>query len=955
MSATDPGSDAGPGSTSGPGSEPGSEPGSGAQGAPGQPSILVGPRRPFPVELVHDLFLRSCARHPEAIAASDPAGTLSYGELELASLRLAEKLARLGVRGGAPVGVALAPSNQVAVALVGILRAGGACLPLDLRYPQQRLAFMLADSGCEVVVSAGGESPTVPGADHPVVLDIAEAQRPAAPAGERSPGVEGPPGTTERQEAMLAQARPHDPAYVIYTSGSTGAPKGVVLSHQGLANHHQAVVERYGLSRLDRTLALSSLGFDISIEEMFPTWAAGGTVLYRDADAPLGGTAFLDDLERLGVTVLDLPTAFWHQWVGDLERLGKAPPRTLRALVVGGEAPHAAVLETWWRLAGPQVRWFNTYGPTEASVVTTCWELDHTLGVPPEVPMGTPIDNVEVAIVGEDGTVVPRGERGELCIAGAGVALGYLGRPELTAARFVPGSADGGVARRLYRSGDEAVLDQEGTLRFRGRSDDQVKISGFRVEPGEVAALLATHEDVAEAFVVARPGESGTRLVAYLVGKAGREPEEIDVVRYAAQHLPVHEVPSSCVVVDALPLNANGKVEREALPAPARVERRATGPARPASSASERDLVRLWSDLLGVAEVGVDDDFFELGGHSLVAIRMLAEVEARHGARVPMRALFESPTIARIAQIVDRLEGGAAGAPGGEGHAALEVLRHEGSAPPLIYLCTGAPGVLALRHVAAAVGPLQPVGAVMLARMARVRRPESIGDLAEAVLAELARQWPAPAYVLAGYSIGGLVAHEMAVRLSRRNVDVPLLAMLDTWCTGPLLATALLRRSLGELRGSGRPALRAGAAGMARIVARSARRHWRATGTGSPSRRGRSPTGASRGAAPAEDDELGELLSDLYDSYHPAPWKGPVVLVRTRATANWWQDDLLRWGSSVRCRPLGGPPSGWRVVEVPGEHGTIMRLPAVREVADALADAIGDVLGQSPRLARCGR
>ncbi|MDQ6797225.1 MAG: amino acid adenylation domain-containing protein, partial [Actinomycetota bacterium] len=461
------------------------------------PDGTAGPARPYRSGCgLHQLFESAADRDPGAVAVIDGDKALTYAELDDRANCLAHRLAGSGVGDGDRVGVLLSRSADAAVALLATLKAGGVCVPLDPAYPDVRLAAMVADAGVARVLTSTALAARIPAG--PGTLDVDDP----APAHRPDHRVSATP-----DERSLA--------YLIYTSGSTGTPKGVMLSHAGLVNHAQAAVELYGLVPGDRLLQVSSLSFDISIEELFPTWAAGGCVIFRGDQAPLSGRAFLDDLDRYQVSVLDLPTALWSQWTRELERHGHLPPAGLRAVIVGGEKATLAAVSSWRRLDRGSIRWFNTYGPTEASVVATCWEAPPDFAASSgDIPIGRPIPNVRTYVLDADDRPVPEGAEGDLCIAGVGVAEGYLHRPDLTGERFAPDPFDDG--QRMYRTGDRCRWAPDGTLEYRGREDDQVKIRGFRVEPDEVAAALCTHPDVAGAVVVPTESVPGQRrLVAY--------------------------------------------------------------------------------------------------------------------------------------------------------------------------------------------------------------------------------------------------------------------------------------------------------------------------------------------------------------------------------------------------------------------------------------------------------
>jgi len=436
-----------------------------------------------------------------------------------------------------------------------------------------------------------------------------------------------------------------------------------MLTHRGLVNHNRAVTRLYELGPEDRVVQFCSIGFDVSVEEIFMTWATGGTLVLRPDDVPVLGSAWLGWLERRGITVLNLPTAYWHEWVRDLHALGESVPAAVRLVIVGGEKALGAVLATWQRVGGDRVRWINAYGPAEASVLTTAYE-------PPagdwpadrDPPIGRPLAGTPVHILDEQGEPVATGKPGELHIGGVGLARGYLNRPELTARSFVADPFDDRPGARLYRTGDLVRRLPDGDLAFVGRRDEQVKIRGFRIELGEVESALARHPAVTEVAVAAREEQPGIRrLVAYVVSSEDGSPTPVELRRFLAERLPPHMVPGAFVSLEALPVTPHGKVDREALPSPGEARRDLPTPWAAPRSATEESIEAIWSRVLGIAGLGVDDDFFDLGGHSLQAIQVVAEVGQSFGVQIGLRALLEAPTIARFAAVVDaRRRGGEA-------------------------------------------------------------------------------------------------------------------------------------------------------------------------------------------------------------------------------------------------------------------------------------------------------
>ncbi|WP_408890052.1 amino acid adenylation domain-containing protein [Myxococcus faecalis] len=453
--------------------------------------------------LIHELIAEQARLRPDAVAVTHGEGRLTYGELERSSNQMAHALRARGLGPGRLAGICVERSLEMLVGLLGILKAGGAYLPLDPTYPRERLRYMLRDSGAALLVTQERLVERLPSQDVPVL--VLEQQALDALSAE-------PP---------LVRMTSEQPAYVIYTSGSTGKPKGVLLSHRGLVNHVTSLQGTYQLTTEDRILQCTSISFDISLEEIFPTLATGATLVLLPFERLPSVAEFLRMVEHERLTVLNVPTAYWHEWVTDATLRQAQPPPDVRLVIVGGERAAPEQLAAWRALTGERLGWFNAYGPTEATITSTLFALPPgapTPGAHLGIPIGRPIANTRVCLLDANGRPVPVGVPGELYIGGDGLAHGYLGRPELTAERFVPDAFSGEPGARLYRTGDLASQSPDGQLRFLGRVDHQVKVRGFRIELGELEAHLMEHPAVRDAVAVAREDSPGQpRLVAYVV------------------------------------------------------------------------------------------------------------------------------------------------------------------------------------------------------------------------------------------------------------------------------------------------------------------------------------------------------------------------------------------------------------------------------------------------------
>ena len=569
--------------------------------------------------------IEACARRtPDQTALHDDVGSVSYTKMVARVSDLAAVLHERGIGPGDLVGLALPRGRDAIVAMLAVLRTGAGYLPLDPAYPPARLALMIADARPALVLIG------------PDAVDL--------PEGTALLKLEQPPATAAAGGPATATPQPDDPAYVIFTSGSTGRPKAVSVPRRALEHFCRAARERYDLRSEDRVLQFASLSFDASVEEIFPALTVGATVVIRDEDAISSPRRFLENCARHGITVLDLPTAYWHELVTAIDRNEAELPAAVRLVIIGGEAAHADAVARWKARVGPGVRLLNTYGPTEATVVATVADLTAWAGAGP-VPIGYPMPGVSVSVVGEDGRPVAVGEPGELRIGGPGLASGYLRRPELTAERFPPGP-DG---RPVYRTGDRVSHLPDGQLAYLGRLDEQVKIRGFRVELGEVENALRDLPEVVDAVVLVDRRTGQPRLVGHVVTATGSL-DAAAVRRRLGVDLPAHLVPATVVGHPAFPLTPQGKVDRAALagsPLPAAAD--------PNELSGDRDPVTAavaarWSELLGVPAVRPDDDLFTLGADSLDAVRLIAALRRDHGVELTLTQLYAMPTPARLAE-----------------------------------------------------------------------------------------------------------------------------------------------------------------------------------------------------------------------------------------------------------------------------------------------------------------
>jgi amino acid adenylation domain-containing protein len=872
--------------------------------------------------------------------------SLSHRELLERAERVASALVAAGAAPGSPVLCVLPRSIPWVVGMWAAWLADAVYVPLDPAWPAARIAQVHED----LSRGAGGSRP---------VLALVDARTrtlaESALAGARILSIDDAwdhslaPSSSEL--AFDPEAVSGDPlAYVLFTSGSTGRPKGSRIGHRALAAHAEGAIAAFGLTASDRVLQFTSLGFDVSIEEVVPTLLAGGKVVLRSEESARDPARLLDEVARAGVTVLNLPSAYFHELVLHLEATRSALPRSVRLVVVGGERPSPETYARFARLFGdaspsgrrPLVRFVNAYGPTEVTITSVLCDAAAD-GVPPdgrsEIPIGRPFGRCRAHVVrvplatARGGPSAPASEGahlaaieepGELWLAGPQVAAGYLDRPDDTARAFVPDpfAAPDDVERTAYRTGDLVKIDRRGRLVFLGRIDRQIKLRGHRIEPGEIEAALQRLPGVREAAVVA-VGEAEAKALVAFVSSTGPAPQPAalgpDALRDAlAASLPSIMVPAKVVLLDALPVAPTGKVDRDAL---ARLG--AAHAREPAASTEPRDDVEAWlravfSDVLGREELDLERSFFEQGGHSLSAIRVVSRLAAeRPDLSVSLATLFAHPSVRSLGRALR--EGSAELAP------TLVRLspRRDDVAGELPVFCVC--GVQLYGPLARAMEADRPVFGAFLPVEA-----EAVGgggpaldvvSMASAYLELVRRERPRGPYVLAGVSFGGLLAYEMAQQLRARGEDVPLLALFDTILPRAIEPAPLASRALLHL-----DRIRRGSEDLLGLVRRRLER---------VQARARAAIGGADEETPGERDEAirDDVLKAAGEAYDRVvtPYEGRVVIFRARGGLG-YEGELVRWdmGWSGLVRP------DTAVHGVEGDHLGILREPGVSEIARIL-------------------
>ena len=700
---------------------------------------------------LHELIEDQVERTPEAPALIFESRRISYREVNARANRLAHYLRRVGVGPDVLVGVFAERSVEMVVALLGVMKAGGAYLPIDPACPKERLRAMLQDADPPVLLTQKRLLVTLPEHDiHTICLDRDGHMLASEPA-------TNPPAVTGGKNL----------AYAIYTSGSTGLPKCVLNVHEAIVNRLLWMQHTYCLDETDRVLQKSPYSFDVSVWEFFWPLMTGACLVVARPEGHKDPNYLVDLIVHERVTTIHFVPSLLHVFLEapDVERCA-----SLRHVFCSGEALPFALQGRFFRRLKAQL--YNLYGPTEAAVDVTSWtcQPDGPLSI---VPIGKPIWNTRIYILDTNLHPAPPGTAGELHIGGVALARGYLNRPQLTDEKFIPDPFSADPGARLYKTGDLARFLPDGNIEHLGRIDRQVKIRGFRIELEEIENVLSSHPGILQATVIAREDSpSAKRLVAYLVMR-GETVAIGEVRRLLESKLPDHMVPAAFVVLSELPLTSSGKVDRAALPPPAFGDDRPNRDFAAPRSLLESSICKIWEEVLNVRRVGVDDNFNDLGGDSLSAARLFVRVHEVFHKRLPLATLLQAPTVRALAEVL-RDESRVSAS------SSLVAIQPEGSRPPL-YVVSGVCGnVVRFRSLAPYLGPEQPLYALQPVGIdGSLPYQTRLEDMASHYIREIKTHNPSGPYYLAGYSFGGLVVFEMAQQLSAQGDRVGLTALLD--------------------------------------------------------------------------------------------------------------------------------------------------------------------------------
>lgn len=868
-------------------------------GTPGHPLELA----PDALSLI-DRFERTARQERNRIAVSQVGENtaLTYEALDARANAVAAHLRAQSVRPGDIVGLALPRSVDYIAALLGVMKAEATFMPLDPSYPPAALQDMIDRSGAVHLLT----SAPVLGALHPQTIAVTLVETLA--------------GSTQ-------DTAPERPAYVIFTSGSTGQPKGVVIPNRAIAHHVQAITAAYDMTPADHVLQFTSLNFDISIEEILPTLTCGATLVLRSQDMAQSAEDFLSGLHDHGISVANLPTAFWHMLCSHVDELSTPPDLAahLRLLIVGGERPSPAAVRRWCATY-PTIRCLNGYGPTETTITATLHDMNDVPLDGTDIPIGRPVSAARADVVLPDGSLAPEGVSGELWIGGALVGLGYLDRPDLTAPVFVPGPPDGSAL--CYRSGDRASWRRDGLLAYHGRIDRQVKLRGYRIELGAVESALERDTAVHSAIVgVDRPHSADGRLLAWItLHEPAADFDAGALTERLREILPAQMVPQ-IVVVEEFPQTPGGKVDISRLPRPEVANRGADD--LPADKTTAR-IQAIMARLLGTGSIGPDQSFFDIGGNSLLSVRLMTLIEREFGRRLSLAALYRSPSARQIAADLQKRETG-------DDPDCIISIQPQGNLPPIYGVHVLGHNGSFFRPLAARLGRNQPLLGLTVG-VVDERTPVSIPEVAALYRRAIDRHQPEGPLSLVAVSLGSYIAFELARQLRSAGRDVRMVALLDI--EGPMgrPRLPLLRRCLAHLRylrKTGLSHLRA-----IILAKRDDFHHHFAV-----ERQRSNDEAAPRDSAQASISDFVAANELAARNYRPSPYPGRLTIIR--ATENVSDSpEAIRTGLGWSAVAQGG----FDLHDVQGGHLTMLEEPFVEELARILRRALdaADGAGAEP-------
>ncbi len=878
-------------------------------------------RTGYPKEAIHHIFAAQCEAYPVqiAVAASDEMWT--YREMNEWSNRIANHLVNLGVGAGQRIGICMDRSPLMIAAILGVLKCGAAYVPMDTANPAFRLQQMVADAELTIILTCTEHIALV--SQTPVTAIDVDAEKDAV-------------DSCSSVFISKDRASDDDTACILYTSGSTGRPKGVMIPHRAISRlvRNTNYIE---INRDDRFAHVANVAFDLAIFDIWGALLNGARTVIIPKDIVLLPERFSAEVKASGVTTICLATSLFHL----IAREKPDAFSSVQTLIVAGEAFDPAAARQILASNPPQ-RLLNGYGPTESTTFATWKLIDEAAANEPSLSIGQPVSNTTIFILDDDLNLVPIGVAGEVFIGGDGLATGYLNRPELNEERFVsipfqkfPDDAEAAESIRLYRTGDLARYRANGEIDYIGRKDNQVKLRGFRIELGEIEAIIEAHRGVAEAVVLAIKDSNDHRLAAYYVASSGAKISPDELRSYLRENLPHYMVPVSLNELAAMPLNGNGKIDRQRLASQVIVSQPVHDQTEKPKNELQIKLTWIWQKVLGLSSIGIQDNFFDLGGHSLAAVRVFSEIESALGCRLPLATLFKAPTIEQLSELIE-------GSDWRSSWASIVPMRTGGSKPPFFCIHAVGGNILEYNDLARNLGPDQPFyGLQSIGLDGRSAPLTDLGAMADAYVKEIRKIQPVGPYYLGGRSFGGTVAYEMARRLYAEGQEVALLAIFDSYPKGWLKRFSqdeahAYRRQFLKMRAQRHLQLWIGLS-----LADKFRYGW--TKLGYKSRKLRNIVWqVSHAIRPATESvsstvrNIEEINYLAIKSYVPEIYDGKVTFFSAGEEVC-PEENLTGW----RVLATGGVD----VVGVPGDHQTMIKEPHVGDLARLLEDAIGRTSG----------
>ncbi|BAY50309.1 amino acid adenylation domain-containing protein (plasmid) [Scytonema sp. HK-05] len=866
---------------------------------------------------IHQLFEEQVEQTPDAVAVVYEDQKLTYRELNARANKLAHHLQNLGVKPEMLVGISMERSYELVVGSLAILKAGGAYVPLDPTYPKERLCLMLEDAQPQLLLTQQHLLEQLPSNGRKVVCIDSDWEAIAR----------------ENATNLACQLKAGDLAYIIYTSGSTGQPKGVAVPHQAISrllfNTNYINIEPS-----DRVAQVSNISFDAATFEIWGALVHGAQLIVITEDIALSPDEFVTKLQQQEISTMFLTTALFNQLASVVPDAFK----NIRHLLFGGEAADVHSVKAILKNGLPQ-RLLHVYGPTECTTFSTWYLIQDIPEEATTIPIGRPIANTQTYILDRYLQPVPIGVVGELYIGGSGLAKGYLNRPELTAERFIRNPFSREQQARLYKTGDLVRYLPDGNIEFVGRIDNQVKIRGFRIELGEIEAVLSQHPAIQYAAVIVRQDTpSDKRLIAYVVPNQNQATTVSDLRHFLKQKLPNYMIPAAFVMLEALPLTANGKVDRQALPAPEKVKQELEATFVAPRNELERQLTAIWEDILSVKPISVRDNFFDLGGHSLLAVSLFAQIKQKFGKKLPLATLFTSATVEGLAQMLsiqEKIPDNEVLAVSHQDKQAtclcLVPIQALGSKPPFFCIHPANGDVLCYRPLALHLGTDQPFYGLKSQGLDGTQPPlTQIEDMAALYIKEIQTIQPIGPYFIGGFSVGGVIAYEMAQQLRRQGQEVGLIAMLDSSVPGSTKRSPFRERFFIHIKNF----FQFGPDYLSKKLV-----NWSKWGKFYITEKYTSFLGRTL-PLPETDNYMFILHQQAWETYTFQPYPGRIILFRTddnsrdtqEAYVGFQTDPLLGWGNLITGEiDLHNIPCG---------HSTILGEPHVRVVAEKLKDCL---------------